>query len=67
MKRSYRPVYYSCACTHEVVCRDRTANLLDRNRPSTDVYVMTKGRIVYESSPRELWENEEIKRSYLGV
>jgi len=31
------------------------------------VYVMTKGKIVYESTPQELWGNEEVKRSYLGV
>lgn len=46
--------------------------LVEQNLPfalrlADHVYVMTKGRIVYESSPRELWENEEIKRSYLGV
>ena len=46
--------------------------LVEQNLPfalrlADHVYVMTKGRIVYESSPRELWQNEEIKRSYLGV
>jgi branched-chain amino acid transport system ATP-binding protein len=46
--------------------------LVEQNLPfalrlADHVYVMTKGRIVYESSPRELWENEEIKRTYLGV
>jgi branched-chain amino acid transport system ATP-binding protein len=46
--------------------------LVEQNLPfalrlADHVYVMTKGQIVYESSPRELWENEEIKRSYLGV
>ncbi|MGD0237570.1 MAG: ATP-binding cassette domain-containing protein [Syntrophorhabdales bacterium] len=29
--------------------------------------VMSKGRIVYSSSPRELWGNEEIKSKYLGI
>ena len=46
--------------------------LVEQNLPfalrlADHVYVMTKGRIVYESSPRELWQNQEIKRSYLGV
>lgn len=31
------------------------------------VYVMSKGRIVYQSSPQELWENAEVKSRYLGV
>lgn len=31
------------------------------------VYVMTKGRIVSESSPQALWQNEEAKARYLGV
>jgi branched-chain amino acid transport system ATP-binding protein len=30
-------------------------------------YVMTKGKIVYSSTPKELWENQEIKERYLGV
>ncbi|HEY3302424.1 MAG TPA: ABC transporter ATP-binding protein [Candidatus Binatia bacterium] len=31
------------------------------------VYLMSKGKIVHESLPKELWENEEIKARYLGV
>ncbi len=31
------------------------------------VYIMSKGRIVYHSSPQELRENSEIKSRYLGV
>ena len=31
------------------------------------VYVMSKGRIVYHSSPSELSSNEEVKGRYLGV
>ena len=31
------------------------------------VYLMSKGRIVYESSPEDLWKNEEVKARYLGV
>jgi branched-chain amino acid transport system ATP-binding protein len=31
------------------------------------VYVMSKGTIVYESEPKGLWENTEIKSSYLGI
>ena len=30
-------------------------------------HVMSKGRIVYSSTPAELWENREIKERYLGV
>jgi len=29
--------------------------------------VMSKGKIVYSSTPVELWENREIKERYLGV
>jgi branched-chain amino acid transport system ATP-binding protein len=31
------------------------------------VYVMNKGRIVYEGTPADLGANEEVKRRYLGV
>jgi len=31
------------------------------------VYVVSKGTIVYESTPKELEQNEEIKNTYLGV
>ncbi|MFH1609009.1 MAG: ABC transporter ATP-binding protein [Candidatus Bipolaricaulota bacterium] len=31
------------------------------------VNVIAKGQVVYESSPQELWENEEIKRVHLGI
>lgn len=30
-------------------------------------HVMSKGKIVYSSSPSELWENKEVKQRYLGV
>ena len=31
------------------------------------VYVMSKGKIVYHSSPEDLWRNEEIKARHLGI
>ena len=31
------------------------------------VYIMSKGVIVYESTPQELWDNEEVKAKYLSV
>ena len=31
------------------------------------VHVMSKGRVVYSAAPQELWANEEIKSSYLGI
>ena len=31
------------------------------------VHVMSKGRVVYSSSPQELWANEQVKSSYLGI
>jgi branched-chain amino acid transport system ATP-binding protein len=30
-------------------------------------YVMSKGKIVYDSTPRELWLNEEVKARHLGI
>jgi branched-chain amino acid transport system ATP-binding protein len=30
-------------------------------------HVMSKGKIVYSSTPTELWENQEVKHRYLGV
>ena len=31
------------------------------------VYIRSKGTIVYESTPKELRDNEEVKAKYLGV
>ena len=31
------------------------------------VHVLEKGRVVYSSGPRELWTNDEVKSSYLGI
>jgi branched-chain amino acid transport system ATP-binding protein len=31
------------------------------------VYVMSKGKIVYHSTPDDLWKNEEVKARHLGV
>jgi branched-chain amino acid transport system ATP-binding protein len=31
------------------------------------VHVMSKGRVVYSAAPRELWANEDVKSSYLGI
>jgi branched-chain amino acid transport system ATP-binding protein len=31
------------------------------------VHVMSKGRVVYSATPRELWANEVVKSSYLGI
>jgi len=31
------------------------------------VYIMSKGRVVYESTPQELRDNDRIKVEYLGV
>jgi branched-chain amino acid transport system ATP-binding protein len=32
-----------------------------------DVYVMSKGKIVYHCTPDELWKNEEVKARHLGI
>ena len=31
------------------------------------VHVMSKGQVVYSAKPEELWANEQIKHSYLGI
>jgi branched-chain amino acid transport system ATP-binding protein len=31
------------------------------------VHVMSKGQVVYSSTPQELWANDAIKHSYLGI
>ena len=31
------------------------------------VHVMSKGQVVYSAQPEELWANDEIKSSYLGI
>jgi branched-chain amino acid transport system ATP-binding protein len=32
-----------------------------------DVYIMSKGKVVYHSTPDNLWKNEEVKARYLGI
>jgi hypothetical protein len=29
--------------------------------------VISKGRVVYSATPRELWANEDVKSNYLGI
>src|SRR5262245_3808983 len=46
--------------------------LVEQNLPlalrvSDQVHVLSRGRIVHSSAPQELWENEEVKRRYLGL
>ena len=46
--------------------------LVEQNLPlalrvSDHVHVLSRGRIVHSSAPQELWENEEIKKRYLGL
>jgi branched-chain amino acid transport system ATP-binding protein len=36
-------------------------------RVADHIYVMAQGQIVHDSAPAELWQNEEIKKTYLGV
>ena len=31
------------------------------------VHVLSRGRVVYSSQPKELWENEQVKKNYLGL
>jgi len=31
------------------------------------VYIMSKGKIVYHSTPEDLWKNEEVKARHLGI
>jgi len=40
---------------------DFALNLADK------VHVMSRGHVVYSSSPQELLENEKVKRTFLGV
>jgi branched-chain amino acid transport system ATP-binding protein len=42
-------------------------NLFFALKVSDQSHVLSKGRIVYSSTPQVLWENEEIKSQYLGV
>lgn len=49
-----------------------TILLVEQNLPMAlkmaDItHVLSRGRIVHSSGPMELWENEEVKKSYLGL
>jgi branched-chain amino acid transport system ATP-binding protein len=51
---------------------NHTILLVEQNMPmalkvADIVHVLSRGRMVYSSSPSELWENEEVKSTYLGV
>ena len=51
---------------------DHTILLVEQNMPmalsvADNVHVLSRGRIVHTSAPSELWENEEIKKTYLGI
>lgn len=46
--------------------------LVEQNLPfaikvSDYTHVLSKGTIVHSSTPKELWENEEVKAQYLGI
>ncbi len=46
--------------------------LVEQNLPfatkiADHIHVLSKGAIVYSSSPQELWENDEVKTQYLGI
>ena len=46
--------------------------LIEQNLPFavkiTDyIHVLSKGTIVYSSTPKQLWENQEVKTHYLGI
>jgi branched-chain amino acid transport system ATP-binding protein len=46
--------------------------LVEQNLPlalrvSDHVHILSRGRIVHSSAPQALWENEEMKRRYLGL
>lgn len=42
-------------------------NLLFAIKVSMKSHVMSKGRIVHSSTPKDLWKNQEVKLQYLGV
>jgi branched-chain amino acid transport system ATP-binding protein len=49
-----------------------TILLVEQNMPmalsvADNVHVLSRGSIVHSSAPSELWENEEIKKTYLGI
>jgi ABC-type branched-subunit amino acid transport system ATPase component len=31
------------------------------------IHVLGKGMVVHSSTPKELWEDEEVKARYLGI
>jgi branched-chain amino acid transport system ATP-binding protein len=46
--------------------------LIEQNLPmalrvADHVHVLSRGRVVYSSSPDALWQNDEIKSRYLGL
>ena len=58
--------------THSLKAAGVTILLVEQNLEfalslADEAYVMDKGRIVHRSSAQALLENEEVKRTYLGV
>jgi branched-chain amino acid transport system ATP-binding protein len=42
-------------------------NLLMALKVADFTHVLSRGRIVYSAPPQELWENELVKKNYLGI
>jgi len=42
-------------------------NLLMALKVADFTHVLSRGRIVHSASPQELWENELVKKNYLGI
>jgi len=42
-------------------------NLMMALKVADFTHVLSRGRIVHSASPQELWENEPVKKNYLGI
>ena len=42
-------------------------NLLMALKVADHTHVLSRGCVVHSSSPQALWENEEVKKHYLGL
>ncbi len=56
----------------ELKARKQSILLIEQSLPlavqvAERIYVMSKGRIVFEGTPAQLYDNEQVKKQYLGL
>ncbi|MFH1491325.1 MAG: ABC transporter ATP-binding protein, partial [Pseudomonadota bacterium] len=65
MVREVNQIIHQLRGTHSVLLAEQNINMA--LEVADYVYIISKGTVVYESTPQEIRNNHEIKTKYLGV